>query len=158
MKPKDVNNLLFNPQWTSKLLHYFISGTKNTKNQGLKFEIIYYVLPFIFDDVIFNKLVGANSKSTINTLFKSAELKNRLIPINKRVEAFKIITNQAIIYLGNKNNLTLGSFIELDKTIHYRNEDNAIIKKYVKAAYNLGVIISKENYIIFFTKINIESK
>lgn len=79
MNINDINNLLFNPQWTSKLLHYFLSGVSTTKGKKIKFELIYLALPFIFDKEIILKLVVSNKKSSFSTLFKSPALKNCLV-------------------------------------------------------------------------------
>jgi len=47
MKIQDINRLINNPVWHSYLLHYFLSGAAESKNQKIKFELIYLALPFL---------------------------------------------------------------------------------------------------------------
>jgi hypothetical protein len=154
MNAKDIHNLLFNPQWTSKLLHYFISGAANSKD-SVKFELIYIVLPLIFDEVILEKLESSNKSSSFTTLFKTPELKNRTILLNQKVEAFRGITNQALIYLGNKVEVKIDKFIQIGQKIHYSQEQKPSSKFYAKSAYNLGLIMIKEDYKSIFVKFEI---
>lgn len=155
MKAKDINNLLYNPVWTSKVLHHFISGACETKTGKLKFELLYLGLPFIFDEVIFEKLVNCNKNSSISTLFKSLELKNQLILMSNKIEAFKKITNQGLIYLGNEHELMINDFIQMNDRLHYNQVQDLTTKQYFKAAYNWGQIVAKEDYRNIFMKFEI---
>ncbi|AXP82221.1 hypothetical protein CJ739_3159 [Mariniflexile rhizosphaerae] len=155
MRAKDINILLYNPIWTSKILHHFISGACESKLGKLKFELIYMGLPFIFDEVIFEKLINSNKNSSISTLFKSIELKNQLILMPNKIEEFKKITNQGLIYLGNKHKLVISDFIQMDDKIQYNKEQDMMKKQYFKAAYNWGQIIAKEDCKNIFIKLEI---
>lgn len=155
MRAKDINNLMYNPIWTSKLLHHFISGASETKTGKLKFELLYLGLPFILDEVIFEKLINCNKKSSVSTLFKSTELKNQLILMSNKIEAFKNITNQGLIYLGNQHELIINDFIQIKDKLHYSQEQDLSKKQSFKAAYNLGQIIAKEDYRNVFMKFEI---
>jgi len=155
MIAKDINNLLFNPNWTGKLLHYFISGAYESKNGRLKFELIYLALPFLYDNIILEKLNNSNKNSSLSSLFKTPDLKNRLILMNPRIEAFRSITNKGLILLGNKIELTINSFIQINKKIHYNDEEISQLKIYSKGAFSLGQIIAKEEYKNIFVKLEI---
>lgn len=155
MNAKEINNLLYNPRWTSKMLHYFISGACDSKSEKLKFELIYFGLPFIFDEIVFEKLETCNKASSITTLFKSPDLKNRLVLMPQRIEAFKNITNQGLIYLGNKFELNINDSIMIKQKVHYNDEKNSTTKIYSKAAYNWGQIIAKEDYKNIFIQFEI---
>ena len=155
MKASQLQILMYSPQWTSKLLHYFLSGVKSQCKQGVKLELIYLVLPFVFDTLIRKKLQTSNVNSTFATLFNDVSLKKQLILKNEELKNFKQITNNAFIYLGNKIDLTISNYLDIEKTIEYKNEENIQIKNYCKSAYQLGIIFSKENYIDIFMKIGV---
>jgi len=155
MKSQDINNLLYSPQWTEKLLHYYLSGAYDSNNQKLKFELIYFALPLIYDEIVIEKLTNSNKASSLTTIFKTPELRNRLASIDSRIEAFRDITNQGLIYLGNNLELTINRFIQIDEKIHYSQEEIPLIRYFSKGAFNLGHIIAKEDYKNIFTKLEI---
>ncbi|MFI3190454.1 hypothetical protein BCS42_12440 [Crenothrix sp. D3] len=157
MKSKDLVNLMFSPQWVAKLLHYFLSGAQSISKEGIKTELLYLSLPFIIDDTTRGKLVSAVKTSTFSTTFQnnsSLEIKNSLIQKNEQIKQFHEITNSGIIYLGNIENLKIGSFIVASKTIDYKKE-KGISRDYCKAAYYLGVIFAREDYRSVFVKLGI---
>ena len=157
MKAKDFNNLLYAPSWTSQILHHFLSGACDSKFGKLKFELIYFGLPFVHEEAILEKLSTSNKKSTITSLFDTPGLKNTLILINNKIIAFKKITNQGLIYLGNIQNLEIAAFISINETVKYSEESNLHAKKIFKAAYNWGQILAKEDYKSIFLKFEIEN-
>lgn len=157
MKSKDLVNLMFSTQWIAKLLHHFLSGAQSVSKEGIKTELLYLLLPFIIDDVTRTKLISTKNTSTFSTTFQNnslLEIKNSLIQKNEQVKQFYEITNNGIIYLGNIENLKIGSFIVALKTIDYKKE-NGISRGYCKAAYYLGVIFAKEDYRSVFVKLGI---
>lgn len=158
MKANDVNSILFNPVWTSRLLHYFLSGAYSIPNKNIKFELIYLVLPFIYDDLIFEKLKRLNKNSSFNSLFKNEELKNCLIRKDEQMVSFTDITNDALIYLGNQTQVYINKYIKAQSSLEYQNKnENPFLKDYYKAAYNLGLIFAKEDYLTIFLRIGAKS-
>ena len=158
MKANDINTILFNPVWTSRLLHYFLSGAHSIPNKNIKFELIYLVLPFIYDDLIFEKLKRLNKKSTFNSLFNNEELKNCLIRKDEQMVSFTDITNDALIYLGNQTQIYIDKHILAKSVLKYQNENkDPFLKDYYKAAYNLGIIFAKEDYLTIFLRIGAKS-
>ncbi len=67
----ELKRLMYSPFWVAKLLHHFLSGVTSEDERGIKIELIYFVIPFIFDTNIRNKLVKANKNSTMATLFNA---------------------------------------------------------------------------------------
>jgi hypothetical protein len=157
MKAKNLVNLMFSPQWVAKLLHHFLSGAQSVSKEGIKIELLYLSLPFIIDGATREKLVSAIKRSTLSTIFQnnsSLKIKNALLQKNEQVKHFREITNSGIIYLGNIENLKIGSFIVSSKDIDYKKEKD-IVRDYCKAAYYLGVIFAKEDYRSVFVKLGI---
>ncbi len=163
MKSNDLVNLMFSPQWISTLLHHFISGAKKINPQGIKAEILYLVIPFVTDDVTREVLSIANTRSNFSSVFYKKnpsekriplEIKNALMGKNNQIEQYHEITNRGVIYLGNIAKLGIGKYITVAQTIEYKDE-KGIIRDYCKAAYNLGVVLAKEDYRNVFVKLGI---
>lgn len=157
MKPKELVNMMYSPQWTGKLLHHFLSGVQSVTNEGIKTELIYLVLPFLSDNIIKEKLCKANKNSSLKTVFKddnTLTMKNSLLKKDQQLKDFIEITNNSIIYLGNYATLNLGFTITINETVIFQNEDPEI-REYCKAAYYLGVVLSKEHYINTIHKLGI---
>lgn len=149
MNIAQIETILFNPLFTSKVLLMALSGANNNK---LKIELIYYVLPMLYNDTIKNKLVRSTSKSTFNTLL-NAEVKIELIVIENLLANYKKKTKEALITLSNIHNIEISDYVILKDELKstYSEEKNNILKEYYKAAFNLGAILSKEDYkTIFF--------
>lgn len=144
MNIAQTERILFNPLFTSKLLMMALAGSKNNQ---LKTELIYYVLPLIYNDTIREKLENSTSKSTFNT-FLTPEIKKELIVIETLLVNYKKKTKEALITLSNIYNIDILDYvilIEEHKTT-YSKEKDYILKEYYKAAFNLGSILSKEDY------------
>jgi hypothetical protein len=118
-----------------------------SKNNQLKMELIYYVLPLIYNDRIKNKLVRSTAKSTFNT-FLSSEIKMELVAIETLLANYRKKTKEALITLTNIYNVEISDYVILkeEQKIIYSEEKNPILKEDYKAAFNLGSILSKEDY------------
>lgn len=163
MKSNDLVNLMFSPQWISTLLHHFISGAKKINPQGIKAEILYLVIPFVTDDVTRGVLSNANTRSNFSSVFYKKDLSEKRIPVeiknalmgkNNQIEQYREITNRGFIYLGNTVALGIGKYITVTKITNYKYE-KGINRDYCKAAYNLGVILAKEDYRNVFVKLGL---
>ena len=156
MKLSNLKELMFSPEWTSELLKYSISGACKIDKKGLKGELIYILLPILYDDVLVEKLSRLKISSNLNSFIKSSEnIKYKLKSRVKKSIEFEEITNNSFIYLSNYENLTIDGFLKLEKTFKYTNVENLVKKKYFKAAYNLGCILSKEDYKNIFWKLGV---
>lgn len=148
MNIDQTEKIFFNPLFTSKLILMALAGSN--KNE-LKMELIYYVLPLIYNDKINNKLVKSNAKSTFNT-FLTSEIKMELITIDKLLSNYKKKTNEALITLSNIYNIEISDYLILkeEKNATYTEEKDPVLRDYYKAAFNLGSILSKEDHKTIF--------
>ena len=143
MKLADTEKILFNPLFTSKLILMALSGAKNKE---IKMELIFYILPLVYNDKIKNKLLKCTSKSTFST-FLSEDVKRELILIEPLLLYYKEKSKEALITLCNQNNIEFSSYIFLkEEEFHYSNEKDSFLRDSYKAAFNLGSILSKEDY------------
>ena len=139
-----TEKILFNPLFTSKLLLMALAGAKNNQ---FKMELIYYILPLIYNDRIKDKLMRSTANSTFNT-FLNSEVKMELIVIETMLANYRKKTKEALITLSNIYNVEISEYLILkeERKITYSDEKNPILKDYCKAAFNLGSILSKEDY------------
>jgi len=155
VKASALKAIMYSPQWTSRLLHYFISGAMAVNDKGIKFELIFFALPLVLDNKIAKKLSNSKKTSTLTTVFKEVDLKERLIGINERIENYREITNQGLIYLGNTEKLNIGEYINISECINYQKENDLFLKQKYKAAYNWGCILGKQNYQSVFLRMGV---
>ncbi|WP_299546936.1 three component ABC system middle component [Seonamhaeicola sp.] len=155
MKAKELENLIFNPLYTSRILLFFISGAQSINPKGIKTELIYIALPFIYNEMLCGKLSRLNKKSKLNSLIKINDYQLFLSLLNEKLSDYKGITNKALIYLGNKQNISINNFISVSSPIHYTKQENPDLMEISKASYNLGMVISKERYLDVFLKLRI---
>ncbi len=155
MKAKELEVLIFNPIHTSMVLYYFISGAQSVNSRGIKTELIYLAMPFIYNDFLCLTLSKLNKKSKLNTFMNSSQNQLFISVINDKIKDYKAISKLALIFLGNNSDLSITNFISLKKPIHYSNQENVDLKKISKASYNLGMILGKERYLDVFLKLRI---
>lgn len=143
MKLEDTENVLFNPLYTSNVILMALSGAKNKE---LKMELIFYILPLVYNENIRNKLIRCTTKSTFNS-FLDSEIKKELILIESLLKNYKAKSNEAIITLANIVKIEISDFVKLKNgEEHYSKEKDVFLRNSYKAAYNLGSILSKEDY------------
>ena len=103
MNIAQTEKILFNPLFTSKLLMMALAGAQNNK---LKIELIYFILPLLYNDKIKNKLIKSTSKSTFNT-FLTSEIKTELIVIESLLTNYRKKTKEALITMSNIYNVEI---------------------------------------------------
>lgn len=155
MKNSEIYALTYNPYYLYKLLHYFLSGVQSVNSSGIKSELIYLVLPFLFDDKIKDRLAKLKSNSKLNTITEDKENGLFLSQLNKNIQSLKKNTSEAIIILSNYENLSIETYMHVDEAVSYKNEKNQVLKNDFKAAYNLGLMFAKEQYKTIFKKLRI---
>lgn len=156
MKSQELEQLIFNPFHTSKILHHFLSGVDSNNTNGIKTELIGIVLPIIYNDVLVNNFLSTlNVKSNFKSLILTYEFKIFSTQINEEIKNYKSLTNNSLIVLANADHLIVNDFIKLKNRIDYHHEIDPGLKIIYKASYNLGRIISKENYLSIFLKLKI---
>lgn len=156
MKSKELEQLIFNPFHTSKILHHFLTGADSNSKKGIKTELIGIVLPIIYNEIFVNNYLSTlNAKSNFNSLISNYEFKMFSTRINEEIKNFRRITNDSLIILLNENHLIINDFIKLKIGIDYHNETDIHLKKIYKSSYNLGRIMAKEKYLSIFLKLKI---
>ncbi|MFM9988016.1 three component ABC system middle component [Flavobacterium sp.] len=156
MKSKELEQLIFNPFHTSKILHHFLTGVDANNKNGIKTELIGIVLPIIYNDVLVNNSLSTlNVKSNFKSLISVYEFKVFATQINDEIKNFRSLTNNSLIILANTNDVIVSDFIKVKNVIDYHHEKDITLKKIYKASYNLGSIMAKENYLSIFLKLKI---
>jgi hypothetical protein len=156
MKSRELEQLIFNPFHTSKILHHFLTGVDSNNKNGIKTELIGIVLPIIYNETLVNNVLSAlNAKSNFKSLISTYEFKVFATQINEEIKNFRSITNNSLIILTNEKSLIFSDFIKLKNSIDYHNETDADLKKIYKSSYNLGRIMAKERYLSIFLKLKI---
>jgi hypothetical protein len=153
LKATELYKLMFSPPWTGKLLHLFLSGALSIDSTGIKFELIYYALPFILDDAIASKLSRSNATSTFDSTFDKAEHRNCLLDKASKISNYSEITGNGLIYLSSYTNLKLSSKISVSPIIHYNSEKDIYLRPKYRTAYNWGIILGKEDHLNIILKI-----
>ena len=155
MKASDLERLIFSPFHTSRILHHFLSGACSVNKNCIKTELIYIVLPFIYDIHTQNKLKNLNKNSKFNAYIRNNNFDVFLSSLNEKIKGYKSPTNTAIILLSNEYELKINKYLKINKEIHFNSEKNIYLKPIYKSSYNLGVILGKEQYLSVFKKLNI---
>lgn len=157
MKSDKLVDLMFSPPFIAKLLHHFLSGAKKINSKGIKTEVLYLSIPFIIDDILRDRLLSTNSRSTYATVFKqntTLEVKNSLSRKNSQSEQYRRFVNFGLIYLGNIEHIEVNNYINCQTTIDYKKEEGLLLE-YCKSAYYLGIILAKEDYRNIFVKLGV---
>lgn len=150
MSVERLRTISLNPFFASKILQSFLTGYNDT----LEFKILFYVLPIVMYKEARDRLIKANSASRINTVFgKKHQYNDTDIKMSgkaifsgfiERFDIFNELTKQSIIVLAEEEKIQLKERIELLIKIDYKGYPNDI-KGYLRAAYYLGVIMSKNS-------------
>lgn len=158
MRPQEVRDLMYSPVFISDILYFFCKGARRVDERGVKFELIYLVIPFVMDDIFRRKLKSMNISSTFKTAFfnKNEELNERLFFINDKVKFSRNVTNEGLIYLSSICDVSIGAYFNILKYDRDFGSYSNVIDEYFKAASNLGSIFAKEGYINVFLKCKVK--
>ena len=157
MRASELRDVIYNPIWTSKVLHYFLSGTTISGPPKIKTEML-CLFPLIFNDSMMQLLSRANSASSFYSLFetkRNIDSKLLFIDIIREIVAFREIACEALIYLANQINLSIGEFIEILDVVNYADINDALMQKQCKAAFYWGHVLAKEDCTTLFIKLGI---
>ena len=155
MRASDIERLVFSPFHTSKILHHFLSGAKSVNSKCIKTELVYLVLPFIYNKQVQNKLKNLNKSSKFNKFLEVNDFDIFISSLNQRVNDYRKTTNTAIIILANEIDLEIDKYLLSNTNIHFNDENDIYLKSIFKSSYNLGVILGKEQYLSVFKKLRI---
>ncbi|WP_075681740.1 three component ABC system middle component [Roseburia sp. 831b] len=156
MSINNIKRLSLNPHFYSLLMQSFLSGYENPCEIKLPFMAI----PILLYAESREKLVNANKRSRIDTLFQSPQTINenkisgrtRLSGYVERYNSLKPYCKEAIIILSSEQKITISNHkIVLIKNINYKDFQGTI-KEWIKCAFYLGVVFSKttEDHLSFF--------
>ena len=134
----------------------FLSGYE----KPCEIKLLFMAIPILLYAESREKLVNANRRSRIDTLFQTPQNineskisgKTRLSGYIERYNSLKPYCKESIIILSSEEKILINNHkVILVKKIDYKNFDN-IIKDWLKCAFYLGVLFSKttEDHLSFF--------
>lgn len=155
-----IKTLSMNPHFYSLLIQSFLTGYNNS----CKIKMAFLVLPILLYSDSREKLIYANDRSRIDTLFQySKEIRQCKISGRTRMASFVDRYNllmpyckDALIILSSEKKIAVLELeIMLIEKIEYKSFDGSI-KEWLKCAYNLGRVFSKssEEQVSFYLGVN----
>ena len=151
-----IKRLSMNPHFYSLLMQSFLSGYE----KPCEIKLTFMAIPILLYAESREKLINANKRSRIDTLFQSSQTigenkisgKTRLSGYVDRYNSLKQYCKEAIIILSSEKKIVLkGHKIFLIQKIDYKNF-NGNIREWIRCAFYLGVVFSKatEDHLSFF--------
>ncbi len=145
-----------NPHFYSLLIQSFLSGYE----KPCEIKLAFMSIPILLYAESREKLVTANKRSRVDTLFQSPQIveenkisgKTRLSGYVDRYNSLKPYCKKALIILSSENKMVIDNHrIILTQNINYKNFEETI-KYWLKCAFNLGVVFSKtsEDHLSYF--------
>ena len=145
-----------NPHFYSLLMQSFLSGYE----KPCEIKLTFMAIPILLYAESREKLINANKRSRIDTLFQSSQTigenkisgKTRLSGYVDRYNLLKQYCKEAIIILSSEKKIVLKDHkIFLIRKIDYKNF-NGNIREWIRCAFYLGVVFSKttEDHLCFF--------
>lgn len=147
MSITNIKKLSMNTHFYSLLIQGFLSGYEKPCEMKLPFM----ALPILLYVESREKLVTANKRSRIDTLFQSSQIieeskisgKTRLSGYVDRYNSLKPYCKEALIILSSEDKIVFNNHkIRLIKKIEYKNFEGTI-RDWIKCAFYLGVVFSK---------------
>lgn len=162
MSIKKIKTLTMNSHFYSLLMQSFLSGYE----KPCEIKLPCMAIPILLYGELRKKLVKANSRSRIDTLFQSPQIieenkisgKIRLSGFVDRYNSFKPYCKEAIIILSSEEKIALINHkIVLIRKIDYKDFEGTI-KEWVRCAFYLGVVFSQttKDHLSFF--LGVETK
>lgn len=153
-----IQNISYNPFFSSKLLHSFCKGysyadVSNSHNQEVPISLLQLVLPFIYYGESKDPLLKINAKSSLRSTFiNDLDRSMALVGLQERILFFKKLTNLSIIVAVNENRIYIdrNKVIATTFKIDYREVQNKHIKDNLRAAYYLGRMCGKMSEVDIF--------
>lgn len=148
-------NIMYSPEFVARLLHRFLSGSQSIKKIGIKYELMYFLIPIVMNDKLRRSLDRAKKNSNFEQKLITDDNRSELYYLDEYIENTRTITNQGLIYLSSYANLSIGSYIKSSELVGF-DSDVEEVKEYYRAAYYLGVLLSKEEYLNVFLKTKVK--
>ena len=164
MSINNIKKLTMNPHFYSLLIQSFLSGYE----KPCEIKLPFMAIPVLLYAESREKLVNANKRSRIDTLFQSHQIiddskisgKTRLSGFIDRYNFLKPFCKDAIIILFSEDKIVINNYkITLIERIDYKSFEG-IIRDWIKCAFYLGVIFSKtnEDHLSFFLGVDTKWK
>lgn len=156
MSINNIKKLSMNPHFFSLLIQSFLSGYE----KPCEIKLPFMAIPILLYAESREKLVTANKKSRLDTLFHSPQIveeckisgKTRLSGYVNRYNSLKPYCKEALIILSSEDKIVINNYkIMLIQKVDYKKFEGKI-KDWMKCAYYLGIIFSKttEDQLSFF--------
>lgn len=162
MSINNIKKLSMNPHFYSLLMQSFLSSYE----KPCEIKLLFMAIPILLYAESREKLVNANRRSRIDTLFQSPQIideskisgKTRLSGYVDRYNSLKSYCKEAVIILSSEGKIIFNNHkIVLNKKINYKNFEG-VIKDWIKCAFYLGVVFSKtsEDHLSLFLGVDIK--
>lgn len=156
MSINNIKKLSMNPHFYSLLIQSFLSGYE----KPCEIKLPFMAIPILLYSESREKLVNANKRSRIDTLFQSSQViednkisgRTRLSGYIDRYNSLKQYCKEALIILSSEDKIVLDDYkIILTRKIDYKKFEGTI-KDWIKCAFYLGVVFSKttDEHLSFF--------
>lgn len=148
MSINNLRKLSINPHFYALLIQSFLTGYE----EPCEIKLPFMALPILLHLESREKLVNANARSRIDTLFQSPRIieeksisgRTRLSGYLDRYNSIKPFCKQAIIILSSEEKIAINEYkIMLTKKVDYKNYKNKMVREWLKCAFYLGVVFSK---------------
>lgn len=152
----NIKSVIYSPEFVSRLLQRFISGAIMVNRYGIKFELIYWLLPIVMNDELRSSLKTINIKSSVDKSLLCQNNKTELLYLNEYIDNTKSILNDGLIYLNSYVDVTVNDYILINEVTDFKS-DSPVVKEYYRAAYYLGCMLAKEDYKNLYLKVGVTS-
>lgn len=150
-----------NTHFYSLLIQGFLSGY----DKPCEMKLPFMALPILLYVESREKLVTANKRSRIDTLFQPSQIieeskisgKTRLSGYVDRYNSLKPYCKEALIILSSEDKIVFNNHkIRLIKKIEYKNFKGTI-RDWIKCAFYLGVVFSKttEDHLSYYLGVDV---
>ena len=149
MSITNIKKLSMNTHFYSLLIQGFLSGY----DKPCEMKLPFMALPILLYVESQEKLVTANKRSRIDTLFQSSQIieeskisgKTRLSGYVDRYNSLKPYCKEALIILSSEDKIVFNNHkIRLIKKIEYKNFEGTI-RDWIKCAFYLGVVFTEDH-------------
>lgn len=163
MSMNNIKILSMNPHFYALLIQGFLTGYE----KPCEIKLPFMALPILLYAESREKLVNANIRSRIDTLFQSPQIieeskisgKTRLSGYLDRYNSLKPFCKEALIILSSKDKLIISEHkIRLTQKVDYKNIQNTMVRDWVKCAFYLGVVFSKttEDHLSYYLGVDVK--
>ena len=144
-----IHRVNVNPFLGSLIQQSFAKGYNQNKISVLLLDL---VLPIILYKPLRSKLMSITANKLLSDLIKENEID--FLGLQERVWEMKKTSRQSLIILHNEQNAIVGSDVTFTSFIDYENY-NADMKGYLRAAYYLGLVFTKEEFTVIFKQLKV---